>query len=126
MSARVWHIEERILQVAKGRRAGAVADMQKVLVSVAKLRLVGQIGLTDDIALIEVAQDFGEGKLKRRSDDRRNDAIEALATTLNNMADVALVGRRFTRRCGAAGRGRAAGSARGAASMQARAAKSGD
>ena len=100
--------------------------MQKVLVAVAKLRLVGQIGLTDDIALIEVAQDFGEGKLKRRSDDRRNDAIEALATTLNNMADVALVGRRFTRRCRAAGRGRAAGSARGAASMQARAAKSGD
>ena len=93
MSARIWHIEERILQAARGRRSEAVADMQKVLVSVAKLRLVGQIGLTDDITLIEVAQDFGEGKLKRRSDDWRNDAIEALSTTLNNMADVVLVSR---------------------------------
>ena len=67
--------------------------MQKVLVSIAKLRLVGQIGLTDDITLIEVAQDFGEGKLKRRSDDWRNDAIEALSTTLNNMANAVLVSR---------------------------------
>ena len=39
------------------------------------------------VALTEVAQDFGEGKLERRSDDGRNDAIGALAMTFNNMAD---------------------------------------
>ena len=39
------------------------------------------------VELTEVAQDFGEGKLERRSNDGRNDAIGALATTFNNMAD---------------------------------------
>ena len=49
--------------------------MQKFFRSTVKLRSLGQMVLTDDIALIEVAQDFGESELERRSDDRRNDAI---------------------------------------------------
>ncbi|MDP6700912.1 MAG: ATP-binding protein, partial [Candidatus Latescibacteria bacterium] len=169
MSSRAQHIKERVLRVAAGRRAQAVADMQKLFGYAIELRPVRQLDLADDaaldfgggrpvfvssdggrlvavdldgesalvmgpfegrfrprggwpwwrfreyflvgsllgilaivgaavfvllkpferriVALTEVAQDFGEGKLERRSDDGRNDAIGALATTFNNMAD---------------------------------------
>ena len=45
MSVRAQHIKERVLQVAAGRRAQAVTDMQKLFGYAIELRPVGQLAL---------------------------------------------------------------------------------